>query len=145
MDMNTIRQMVAQDSIIDDTELDTESLKIPQLHSKYLNIYSDEKLELLRMETELRVLKRKKWEYYTGKMSKEDLDDNGWEPFQLKVLKQDLDLYLESDKDLIRMSALIAYQKEKVDYIESFLKALNKRNWIIRNAIDFLKFKNGIV
>ena len=142
--MSEIRKLVESDSIIDDTILDTESLKIPQLHSKYLNIFSDEKLVLLQQEMKYKELKRKKWEYYSGKMSKEDLDSNGWEPFQLKILKQDIDMYLESDEDLNRVRAIIAYQKEKVEYLDSVLKAINNRNWIIRNAIEFRKFINGV-
>ena len=52
---------------MDDTELDIESLRTPQLHNKYLNMYHDERLLLTKKEEELKSLLRKKWEYYTAR------------------------------------------------------------------------------
>ena len=89
-------------------------------------------------------MKRVKWEYYTGKMTEEELDRRGWEPFDLKILKQDLDLYLDSDDDLCLMLDKMVLAKEKVGYVESFIKELNNRHWKIRNAIEWKKFTNGV-
>lgn len=144
MDITQIRKMVDSDANIDQSNLDLESLKIPQLHGKYLNIFSDEKLILKKLESDRNVLIKNKWEWYTGRMSQEDLKRLGWDPFPLKIMKQDLDVYLLADEDMIKITAKIDYQKEKVDYLESVLKALNNRNWIIRNAIDFRKFLSGV-
>jgi hypothetical protein len=135
--------MVDSDANIDQSNLDLESLKIPQLHGKYLNIFSDEKLILKKLESDRNVLIKNKWEWYTGRMSQEDLKRLGWDPFPLKIMKQDLDVYLLADEDMIKITAKIDYQKEKVDYLESVLKALNNRNWMIRNAIDWRKFLSG--
>ena len=74
MKFDDIRKMVAKDMVIDDTELDLESLKIPQLHNKYLNMFHDERLILKKLETDKRELTRDKWEYYSGKMSQEELN-----------------------------------------------------------------------
>jgi hypothetical protein len=76
-------------------------------------------------------------------MSKENLDDWGWQPFDLKILRQDLAIYIDSDEHLVKLKNKINYQKEKIDYLESVLKSLNNRNWIIRNAIEWRKFING--
>tara|TARA_Y100000004_G_C8942664_1_gene424816 strand:+ start:1235 stop:1669 length:435 start_codon:yes stop_codon:yes gene_type:complete len=143
MELSEIRKLVAEDSVIDDAELDLESIKIPQLHNKYLNIFHDEKLILLRTEAEYKSMLRIRWEYYSGKMSKDDLDEYGWEPFELKILKPDLSIYLDSDDFLVKLKNKVAYQKEKIDYLESVLKSLNNRNWIIRNAIEWRKFMSG--
>jgi len=143
MELSEIRKLVAEDSVIDDAELDIESIKIPQLHNKYLNIFHDEKLILLRTEAEYKSMLRVRWEYYSGKMSKDDLDEYGWEPFELKILKPDLSIYLDSDDFLVKLKNKVAYQKEKIDYLESVLKSLNNRNWIIRNAIEWRKFMSG--
>ena len=89
MDISNIKQLVAEDMPIDDTELDIESMAIPQLHSKYLNIYMDEKLLLQKINSDYYRLKKMKWEYYTGKLDQDQLDEYGWEPFQLKILKQE--------------------------------------------------------
>tara|TARA_R100001015_G_C4611790_1_gene167224 strand:+ start:744 stop:1178 length:435 start_codon:yes stop_codon:yes gene_type:complete len=143
MDIRDIQKLVAEDMPIDDTELDIESMNIPQLHSKYLNIYMDEKLVLQKLNSDYYRLKKVKWEYYTGKLDQEQLDDYGWEPFQLKILKQDIDLYMDSDEDLQKILNRVAYQKEKVNYLDSVLKSINNRQWNIKGAIEWRKFING--
>ena len=143
MELSEIRKLVKEDSVIDDAELDVESIKIPQLHNKYLNIFHDEKLILLKTEAEYKSMLRVRWEYYSGKMSKDELEEYGWEPFELKILKPDLGIYLDSDELLVKLKNKVSYQKEKIEYLESVLKSLNNRNWIIRNAIEWRKFTSG--
>jgi hypothetical protein len=143
MDLSEIRKLVAEDMPIDDTELDVESMTIPQLHSKYLNFYLDEKLVLQKLNSDYYRLKKTKWEYYTGKLDQDQLEEYGWEPFQFKILKQDIDLYMDSDEDLQKLSNRVAYQKEKINYLDSILKSINNRQWNIRNAIEWRKFING--
>ena len=72
MELTELRKMVEADAQIDDTELDTESLRLPNLHNKYLNLYHDAKL---RYESRKRInrLYKLKWEYYTGKIDEETL------------------------------------------------------------------------
>jgi hypothetical protein len=89
------------------------------------------------------VLLRAKWEYYTGKMSQEELTARGWEPFALKILRNDLDLYLDSDADLIKLKQKSDFQKEKIALLEEVVKELNTRHWKIRNAIEWRRFTNG--
>tara|TARA_B100000131_G_C17952645_1_gene547086 strand:- start:291 stop:725 length:435 start_codon:yes stop_codon:yes gene_type:complete len=144
MKFDEIRNMANADMKIDGTELDIESLKIPQLHNKYLNLYHDERLRLKQMRSKFKELVRDKWEYYTGKMSEEELSRRGWEPFQLKVLKGDLDRYIDADSQVMVESDKIAYQEEKVEYLQSVLKSITSRGWDIKNAIEWRKFINGI-
>lgn len=145
MHLDKIKEMAEKDLPIDDTELGTESVRIPQLHNKYLVIFHDERLTLRKAQADYRTLRRDKWEYYTGKMSQERLKELGWEPFQSKILRNDLDIYLESDKQLSDFQSKIEYQQEKVDYLEGILKGIAQRHWIIRNSIEWRKFTNGII
>ncbi len=135
--------MAKQDLGMDKTELDTESMKTPQLHNKYLIMYSDEKLILGKLQSDFNVLKKDKWLYYTGKMSQEQLEENNWEPFDLNILKTDIDKFIDSDTDIITLSNKILLQKEKVNYLENIIKIINNRQWSIRATIDWLKFTNG--
>lgn len=144
MKLEEIQRMVQADSVIDDTELDIESLKLPQLHNKYLNIYHNEKLLLSKYTSDLKIQIRIKWEYYTGKMDEDTLSDLGMEPFQLKILKQDIDKYMESDEDIIELNLKVEYQKEKVSYLESIIKEVSNRHWKIKNAIEWRKFVSGV-
>ena len=144
MNLNDLKAMVAEDIIMDDTELDIESLKTPQLHNKYLNFFHDEKLIYVKQEEEYKKLYRLKWEYYTGKMDQDSLDKLEWEPFQLNILKADIEKYLSSDEDLSLIRLRLSYTKEKVDYLESVIKIISNRQWNIRSAIDWRKFLNGV-
>jgi hypothetical protein len=138
-----IKKMAEIDLKFNESELDTESLRIPQLHGKYLNLLYDEKLVLRKWKNELSSLAKLKWEYYTGKMSEEDLKKYGWEPFSLRILKQDVELYMESDSDLNGKRDRVFVQEEKVNYLESILKMISSRQYHIRDAITWRKFING--
>ena len=144
MKFEDIRLMVGSDMKIDSSELDVESLRTPQIHNKYLNIFHDERLVLKKLNVDFSELKKAKWEYYTGKMSLEELNERGWEPFQFKILKTDVERYLDADNDLVHIKNKIMYQEEKVEYLASVLKSISSRQWDIKNAIEWRKFVNGI-
>jgi hypothetical protein len=144
MNIERIREMAEADLKIDGTELGDESIRIPQLHGKYLNIFHDESLVLRKLEADYKILRKQKWEYYNGKMSQEDLKALGWEPFGHRILRQDLDVYMESDQDMIRIIGKMDLQKAKVDYLDSLLKGINNRQWVIRNSIEWKKFLSGV-
>ena len=79
MDLEKLQELVDGDLKINDTELDLESLKTPQLHNKYLKHLTKFKLLLSRAEAELATTKKALWEYYTGKADPEVYKEN---PFQ---------------------------------------------------------------
>lgn len=143
MNLSDYQNYTKTDLILDETQLDTESLKTPQLHSKYLNFLMDEKLRLTKLQHEYKILRKKKWLYYTGKISQEELEAEEWEPFELTILKTDLDKFLDSDEDLQLIDIRIKYKETIVDYLNETIKIINNRQWNIRSAIDWLKFTNG--
>ena len=144
MNIDSIKEMVGIDLAMDGTELADESVRIPLLHGKYLNIFHDESIILRKHDTDYKMLRKLKWEYYGGKMSEHEIKSLGWLPFEHRILRQDLDIYLEADTDLLRIQLKIGLQKQKVEYLDSVMKGINNRQWVIRNAIDFLKFKSGV-
>ena len=130
------------DSKIDPELLDEESIKIPQLHSKYLKYLSDVKLLKIKKEMEYKVLLREKFEYYTGKADEEVYKEK---PFDLKILKQDLSLYMESDTDIQALLARINYYEEIMFFLDKVLHCLNNRGFQIKNSIDWQKFMQGSI
>ena len=96
------------------------------------------------MDADYKTLYLAKWEYYTGKMSDEELKEYGWEPFLKNVLRQDVSIYIEADSDIRDTLLKVAVQKQKVDFIEDVIKQLNKRSFDIKNAIEWQKFTNGL-
>lgn len=146
MKLEDIQELWTSDCVLDDVQLDLESKRIPELHNKYYKIFSDEKLRLVKFESRKKELSRLKWLYYTGKIDRDSLDNMGWEPFELDIKsrnKVDLDRFLESDKDMIDIQEKIAYQKEKIEYLESIIKTVINRNFLIKNIIDWRKFTSG--
>jgi hypothetical protein len=87
-------------------------------------------------------MRKIKWEYFTGKMSKEELDEYGWEQFQF-ALKSDVNTYLEADGDLIKLLEKKVYHEEAISVIESIMSELKQRTWQLRDFISWEKFVNG--
>lgn len=143
MKLDELYQLWEQDSKVDRSELAEESLKIPQLHHKYYKIYTNEKLILNRLNYSFKELYRKKHEYYRGVLSEEELQEYGWDPQQMTILRQDLPIYLEADKELDALQSKIDTQKEKIELLESIIKSLQTRGYQIKSAIDFIKFQMG--
>jgi hypothetical protein len=143
MTLDEIKQQAELDVSIDANHLEDESIKIPQLHNKYLCILMDEKIILEKLESKLKILKRDKWLYYSGKMTKEELKERSWEPFDLAIIKQDLDRFIESDNDVIILSNKIFVQEQKISYVESVAKIISNKIWNIRSTIEWVKFTQG--
>ena len=140
MNIDELYNEIERDLKIDDTELDLESIRTPQLHNKYLKLYTTHSLQLKRLQDEYKVLYRVKWEYYTGKASPETYKEK---PFDIKVLKSDIGIYIDADADLQQLSQKVAYTKQITDYLERILREINNRNWTIRNTIEWKKFLHG--
>lgn len=138
-----INEMWAKDAPIDETNLIGESKRIPQLHSKYYSMYFNEALRVKKLKADLAELKRDKMEYYSGSMAEEDLKERGWKPFQLKVLRNDMDKYIVGDKDIIKLSLKIDYHTERANYLEDIIKTIHSRNFVIKSMIDVMKFQSG--
>lgn len=145
MDLKELKELITKDSLIDSTELGIESLKIPQIHSKYLSILADVKLLLTKHQNDLAVLKLRKWKIYTGKASKEELEEWKEDPSQLTLLKSDIEQFIEADPKVIELKSKIAITEVKLKMVEEFLRSLNNRNFMIKSAIDWQKMMNGLV
>ena len=142
MTLEELQEAIDKDLKINDTELDLESLKTPQLHNKYLKHLNNYKLLLSRAETEYSTMKREKWEYYTGKAPAEVY---ALKPFDLKILKTDIDKYLESDNDLQKLKQKVDYLQTTVDYLDKTIRQISNRGFTIKNAIDWRKFTSGAI
>ena len=143
MTLEELNEMWAKDAKIDETALGSESLKIPQLHNKYYTMYSKEALRMRKFKADLKELEQAKFEWYTGTMAEEDMKAKGWRPNPLKILRADVNKYIESDKDVINMSLKIDYQMQLANYLEDIIKQIHSRNFIIKSAIDWIKFQAG--
>ena len=140
MTLEELQESANRDLKIDDTDLGTESINIPILHNKYLQHFNKFSLLLKKAEYEQKVLKRQKWEYYTGKADASVYQEK---PFDLKILKADVHIYMDSDEELQKADQKEAYLRQVVNYLEQLLRSINSRNFVIKNAIDWARFTSG--
>jgi len=139
--LEVIQEMWQKDSVVNQDELDTESLKIPQLHAKYYQLYNT--ILLLRKQAEHQhssiLLERRK--FYMGKAETQVYID---EPFPYKVRdKEDLKLYLEADEKISKIRLKIDYYDTMLKYLEEILKQISNRTYQIKNAIEWRRFSAG--
>ena len=136
------------DSVIDENALDDETIKTSKLHAKYLELFSLAKLQLKKKEMELEKVRKDKWLYYTGKMTKDEMDKRGWayDPFNgmTKPLKSEMEMYYSTDPDIIKVKSAIEYQKTIIDALEEIMGNIRWRHTHIKNIIEFRKFTSGI-
>ena len=130
------------DSVIDQTEPSKELIKIPTLHSKYVRILTKHKIASKKAHFDYLRMRKVKWEYFTGKMSQEELEEYGWEQFQF-TLKSDINTYLEADKDLIKLLEKKSYHEEVVSVVESIMNELKQRTWQLKEYIAWERFIGG--
>ena len=77
MTLEEIQSMWKVDSVIDQIDLDKASLNTPSLHAKYLELLNEKRLSLKSYEVKYNTLLKKKWLWYTDKLSKEEIDELG--------------------------------------------------------------------
>lgn len=132
-----------KDCKIDETELGSESAKIPQVHNKYLKIYMGERIALFKLKSETKKIKRTLLEYYLGELDQEELDQLGRQQFYKKLLKNEVDVYIESDDMMIGANLRLGMQDEKVAYLDSIIKNINNRGFQLKTAVDWARFTTG--
>ena len=142
MTLEELQQQVDKDFKLDDTELDSESIKIPLLHNKYLQHFNKFSLLLKKAEYDHKVMSRLKLEYYTGKSDPSVYKEK---PFDLKILKADVHIYMDSDDELQKSDQKAAYLKQVVSYLEQVLRSINSRTFLIKNAIEWKEFTSGAI
>ena len=140
MKIEDILKLIEEDKKIDYTQLDTESLKIPEQAVKYQQLAHDEAVTLRYLEREYNIMKLKRWMYYMGKASDEEYEK---EPFDHKVLKTDINLFLEADKSLNELKDRISLQSEKLKLVVEAGKVMQNKSFNIKNALDHQKFMGG--
>jgi len=141
INLDEIQLLWEEDSKIDPDNLHNESIKVPLLHAKYYKIYNNIILLKKIEENNYKVLKKDKWMYFSGKAEPEIYKKD---PFDYKVLKADIDKYMDADKDLIKSATKIDYYQTMLNYLDSILKTIQNRTYQIKNSIEFLKFTAGI-
>lgn len=141
MNLEKIQEMWEKDSQIDPDNLHDESLKIPQLHSKYYTLYNTITLLREKAREQFNRVKLERYNFYTGKASAEVYVE---EPFPYKVRdKEALQRHLDADEKLNSIDLKIRYYDVMLNFLEEIIKTISNRTYQIKNAIEWQKFQSG--
>lgn len=133
-----------KDAAWDETEPQKALANIPKLHAKYLRIMTHHNLIVKKLLADYNTRRKIKWEYYNGDLNNpEDLEKYGLEPMVKKVLRADLQHYLDSDTDLNNMLLKKVVHEEIVDFCKNVLKELNNRTWQLKEYMAWERFIGG--
>tara|TARA_R100000231_G_C5297747_1_gene156606 strand:+ start:329 stop:772 length:444 start_codon:yes stop_codon:yes gene_type:complete len=146
MNLESVLEMWKKDSEIPQYNLDETSRQTPTLHAKYMEFMSIARLQMKKAEMEQKTLLKKKWLYYNGKMTQEQIEKEGWDfdPFEgLKVLKGEMDYYYDADSDIQKSEEKITYYKTYIETLTEIINVLKWRHSTIKNIIDWRRFEAG--
>ena len=141
MNLEKIQEMWERDSHINPDNLHDESLKIPQLHSKYYTIYNTITLLREKARDSYNRIRLERYNYYTGKAPAEVY---AAEPFPYKVREKDaIQRHMDADEKLNTINMKIKYYDTTLKYLEEIIRIISNRTYQIKNAIEWNKFQAG--
>jgi len=137
MTLTELQDQVKKDLKLQPDELTYESVRTPEVHHTYNKMLMTERLALKKLERNWDTLYLEKWEYYRKKSDPEVYQKK---PLLKKILDTDVKLYLTADEDLQALRAQIESKEELIDFLKRTMDQVNQRTWLIRNAIEYLKY-----
>ena len=143
MTLDEIREQWETDCSIDDLHPDKASATSPSLHAKYLGELMNYRLKLTKTQFEFSQLRAKKSKYFRGEMTREELEENGWEQWQYKTLKSEIESLLDADTQTQTILARVEYLRSVIYYLESVLGEIKSRSFHVKNIITWTQFRAG--
>lgn len=145
--MATIEELLSEwdeDSTMDDNHISDESIRVPKLHAKYIRYLMQAKLKITKYNNDFNVLKKTKFRYYRGELSRDELSILNWEQWQgVKPMKNEMDQFLDGDTDLNNMKVKIEYLQTMNYLLESILGQIKARDWQLKTVLEHKKFLAG--
>ena len=141
--LETLMKEWSSDKVIDPTSMEKETLKTSFLHGKYLNIRSYHNMLLRKMETDYKLVKGLREDYYQGHLTKEDCDNRGWDYMQHVLSNPQIARKLDTDPELNKLLLKRIAHEEIVSYCDMVLKSLHNRTWDIGNFIKYHQLTSG--
>lgn len=123
--------------------LDRDLQNIPRLHARWWKYYTIERQRYQRVQNDYKQLYRQRWEYFAGKLDDDERTKLGWPPQPLRILSQNMDVYLSGDPVMQAELNKKFAAEETCKFIEDVLKSIHNRGYLIKTTVDFLRFKNG--
>jgi hypothetical protein len=131
MNIDDIYEMWEADSNIDENYLGETTVATPKLHAKYVKMLVNTKLKHTKYQSDYNIARKFKFRYYRGELSRQELQDLGWEQWQgVKPLKNEMDEFLKGES--------------MIYLLESILGQIKARDWQIKTAVEWKRFLAGM-
>lgn len=143
MTLDELQKAWEEDCVIDDQNPDKASARSPHLHSKYINELIAYKMKLNAIQLSMIELRNVKTKYFRGEMTREELQERGWEQWQYKTLKSEIESLLDADPEIQKLFAREAYVKTAIYFLESVLGEIRTRSFHCKNIISWAQFRAG--
>lgn len=145
MNIEQLQEEWDKDCQIDDTHLGEHAVATPKLHAKYIKLLVNTKLKHTKLSSDYNILRKNKFRYYRGELSREELTSLDWSQWQgIKPLKNEMDEFLGGDTDLNTLRVKIDYLETMIYFLESVLGQIKARDWQLKSAIEWKKFLAGM-
>ena len=142
MNLEQLQDLWKKDSEIDPDKYGEESIRIPQLHMRYMEFYNTFSLMKKDRESEMRFLTREKWIFYKGKAPAKIYKDT---PFDFKLTtREEINMFIDADEDVRKLQLKIDYIEQTIFFLDGVLRQINNRNYQIKNAIEWERFQSGM-
>ena len=142
MNLETLQDKWKEDSVIDPDKYGEESVRIPQLHMRYMEFYNTFSLMKKDRESEMKALVRDKWIYYKGKAPSTVYKEV---PFDLKLTTTDeIKMFIGADDEIRKLQYKIDYIEQTIFFLDGVLRQVNSRNYQIKNAIEGERCQSGM-
>lgn len=144
MKIDDILVMWEADSQIDDNHLGEASTTTPKLHSKYLRFLIEAKMKKNKYDMDYNTMRKLKFRYYRGEMSRQELAELGWEQWQYnKPLKAEMDEFLKGDDELSKLEIRLEHMNTIIFALESIMSQIKQRDFQLSNGIKWKQFLAG--
>ncbi len=142
--LEDIEKQWAEDAIINTLKLADESLKIPKLHSKYYSLLIFEKQILIKLRNSLDKKDYILEQFFNKTLTPDEILAHNLGQFSdKKYMKSDIPKAISNHQQIVELKTKIGVQNIKIDFLESIIKQITNRNWVIRDAIEIKKFESG--
>jgi len=143
MNLDELKIQASKDLAIEDEEnLDQESYKNQRIKSKWLDYKSHFEGLLILAKRNHQLLHREKWIYYNNKGTDKEYSEKP-KPFDLKILKTDLQMFITTDEEYCDSKSKIEYYEMVIRFIDGTIKSIDGRSWDIKHSIEWKKYLAG--
>ena len=140
MNLDEIQEMWAKDCVIDDVMLDTASMKIPQLHAKYITLHNEFSLLLKKAKQELNRTTHQRTLYYSGRGTPDMYEDS---PFDFKLIRSEVPSWVAVDESVNKVEMKVALYETTLSSLSDILKQIHQMSYNIKNMIEWRRFVGG--